>query len=786
MSATAAQIMPKASQSVNATLRQWWSWALGAYRSRRRVPVLRQIYATDCGATSLAMVLAYHGRCMDPRELSALLPTGRDGQSALSLLEAAKIQGLEGRGVKLKADAMIHLRPGSILHWEGKHFVVYEGLAPSRRPDAPCFNIVDPALGRRRVDRETLRRSFSGIALELWPSVMFQPLQRRKIPLGRYLRILTERRRFLGDALALSLLLLLFSLVVPLLTAVVIDWLIPKGNMTSLAILFVGSGLIVGAQALTTVSRGLVLVRLHEHFDRRMMGDFLDRLLELPYAFFQQRTVGDLVMRLGSTAQVREALTGGAISALMDGTLVVCYLVLLILLSPPVTVVVALLAALQLGLFAFSRRHHKDLTAQYLSAEAESRGYQARMLMGIETLKATGSEREATTQFHHLFARVLEATRARGRFNAWIEGVSSSLRLLGPVALLGISAYEVIVGRMSLGTMLGAAQLGISFLIPLGALIATATQLQVAASHVDRIEEIYDAEPERRGSPTADKGMSPTVAGSVELRGVSFRYGPSSPWVLRDLDLSIQARQHVAIVGPSGSGKSTVARILVGLSPPTRGQVFFDDVPLSNWDLRVLRRQLGVVTQEASLFNMMIAQNIALGTPSASQQKIEEAARIAQVHEEVTALPMGYHTRLTDGGSTLSGGQRQRVALARALVRKPRLLILDEATSALDAVIEAAIQRAIDELRCTVITIAHRISTIQKADLILVMEEGRIVERGTHEELIAAGHCYHELVQPHLALAEPAPGHTQVFDRGRPSSGAGRGSGQPEAVSLAH
>lgn len=729
MSAIPEQVLPPL-----APARRLWPWS-----GRRRLPLLRQQAGSDCGPTCLAMVLAFHGRWLSRPQIDALLPPGRDGYSALTLLEAARSQGLTGRGLRLEAGAVNRLRPGSILHWRGNHFVVYEG------PAADGVRINDPARGRRLVDSATLAAQFSGLALELWPGEDFQPQARPGQALGRYLAILAEGRRLLGGTLVLSLILLGFSLLLPLLTVVVVDRLIPAGQVSTLLLVLIGSVLLVAGQGLTFVIRGLLLVRLHEHFDRRTVTTLTERLLALPYGFFQQRSVGDLVMRLGSTAQVREALTGGTLSAVMDGLLLVIYLGLLLALSPLLTLVAVVLAGLHLGVFAITRRQLADLTAWYLACEAESRGFQSRMLMGIETLKATGSEGEAAARHRQLFDNVLEASRQRGRFNAWQEGVRDALRLLGPVVLLGVGAHEVITGGMTLGVMLGALQLALSFLIPLTALIATAVRLTTVAGHLERLEEIHTAEPEPAGG-----GIDRPVSGAVELQGVSFRYGPTSPWILEGLDLTVPAGSHVAIVGPSGSGKSTLARLLLGLSFPQQGRVCFDGIPLEDWDLGALRRQLGVVTQEASLFNLPIADNIALGSPIADRQAIEAAARTARIHDEIIRLPMGYDTRLTDGGSTLSGGQRQRLTLARALVRRPRLLVLDEATSALDSVTESAIQQALDQLNCTVVTIAHRLSTVQRADLILVMDGGRIVERGSHRELLTRGGPYRQLIEAQL------------------------------------
>jgi len=711
-------------------------------RPGRRVPVMIQGTATDCAATCLRMTLAYHGRYVAPGELAAHVASGRDGASAWSVLEAARSQGLAGRGLRLDAAALHRLAPGSILHWDRKHFVVLEHVQPRRGRRPAMLTIVDPALGRCRLDEAAARARFSGIAVELWPGEGFEARAVPPTPYRRYFAILLAAPGLLSLSLLLSLLLLVLSSSVPLLTVAVVDGLTLSEAGLGLGTLVLGSLLVVLAHAITTTARNLVLVRLHERFDRVLVPELVEHLLALPAAFFQQRSLGDLMMRVSSTSQLRDVLTQGAVSTLMDGTLVVAYLGLLAWLSPELALVVVLLAAAHFGQLWLSHRAQRELTADHLHHEAQARGSLTRILAGIETLKATGSEPEAAACFRERFDAVLQAARQRGRFTAWFEGVAAGLRLLGPLALLVLGAHEVLSGRLGLGAMLGATQLALAFLTPLSALVQTATRLQTTASQVERLEEIHATPPEvvNTGAPVAD------LAGGVELEGVSARYDATAPWAVRDVSLRIEPGQRIAIVGASGSGKSTLARVLLGLCRPEQGQVRFAGIASDGIDLRDLRRRVGVVMQDACLFDMTIAQNLAMAAPEASRAELEAAARMARIHDDIEALPMGYDTRLTDGGSTLSGGQRQRLALARALVRRPELLVLDEATSALDTVTERAIHEGLVRLGATVITIAHRLDTVRDADLIVVMEGGRVVERGDHRALLELGGVYRRLV----------------------------------------
>jgi ABC-type bacteriocin/lantibiotic exporter with double-glycine peptidase domain len=408
---------------------------------------------------------------------------------------------------------------------------------------------------------------------------------------------------------------------------------------------------------------------------------------------------------------------------------------------------VIVLGLAQVALFLALRGPTRVLAAQELDAQSRSQGHLVEMLAGFETLKAMGAEKRAVERWSHWFVDEINVTLARARLGSVAGALTSVLTTASPLAILTLGAWLVIEGRLSLGTMLALNALAGGFLSPLSNLVAVALQLQEARGHIDRIEDVLEAAPEL----PADRPLPAIrLQGAIEVQDVGFRYDAREPWVVSGVSVSILPGQKIAIVGRSGAGKSTLARLLVGLYRPECGRIAFDGVDLAGLDLRAIRAQIGMVTQDAHVFGMSIRDNLALADPTADLERLARAARLAEIDRDIEALPLGYGTPLTDGGASLSGGQRQRLALARALVGSPAILLLDEATSDLDTVTEARIMANLAELSCTRIVIAHRLSTVADADRILVLAQGQLLESGTHAQLLARKGHYAELVSAQL------------------------------------
>ncbi|HEY1639540.1 MAG TPA: peptidase domain-containing ABC transporter [Streptosporangiaceae bacterium] len=714
----------------------------------RRVPLVRQMEEADCGAACLAMALGYLGRRVPLDELRAMTGTGRDGVTALSLLHAARAYGLTARGVRADLPGLRDLPRGTILHWEFSHFVVLDGMTRSG------IRVIDPALGRRVVREDELRRAYTGVAIALERGAEFVPGGPPARGTWRYLRPILGQARSLSKVVVTSLILRVSALALPLMTALVIDQVVPRDDHHLLVLFAIGVAMVIAYQLLGAFLRGNLLLELRTRLDMGLTIGFVDHLVELPYSFFLRRSSGDLMMRMQSNTSVREILTSGSLSALLDGVFASFYLILLIIVSPAIGSLVVVLALVEILTLVASWRRNRRLMSDSLQAQADSQSYAYELLAGIETLKAAGAEQRAAQHWAGLFKRQVGIDLARGRLGAAVDSVMSTLTIGSPLLVLLLGTMQVVSGRLSLGTMFAASALAAGFLSPLGTLVSSGLQLQLLASYMERISDVLDTPGEQAGQQLR---QAAPLGGALQARDVSFRYSALSPAVVRNVSLDIHPGQHVGIVGRSGSGKSTLAHLLLGLYRPTEGQICFDGQDLAELDARSIRRQLGIVTQHPYVFGSSIRQNIALTNPGLPAEAVAEAARLACIDADIGAMPLGYETLLHDGGGSLSGGQRQRIALARALVSSPAILLLDEATSELDTVTEKLVYRNLAAIRATTIVIAHRLSTVRNADLIIVMDDGRIAESGTHQELVALGGLYAAMVTAQPSMTDGIP-----------------------------
>jgi ATP-binding cassette, subfamily B, bacterial len=720
----------------------------------RRVPVVLQAGRAECGVACLAMVLNHHGHAISPQEVRRLCPVGRDGTSAAGLVRAAKQLGMRAAGYPAVPAVFDQVPLPVIAHWEDDHFVVVEQVSDR------AVDLVDPRLGRRRLSPAEFYAGLGKVVLSIRPADGAKPGGRRAEPFWRrYLRSLLAlpgTRGLLAQVLLVSLIAQALVVTMPLATKLVIDETATLRDSSLMTLLGLGVLVVGVAQLVTGLLRSALLVGLQGRLDTQALLGFSAHLLRLPMRFFEQRSTGDLVTRFGSIALLRELMTGQTLGSLLDAVLVLTYLGLLFFVDLTVAFAVLAVAAAVVVLLWSTTRVVRERMALDLATQSEAQGYLVEMLEGMSTVKAAAAEDRAMSRLSTLLFNWTSVTLRRGYLASVIDAITSALRFVTPLMVLWLCLTRVLGGTMTPGTMLAVTWLASAILTPLASVAVNGQRLQLAGAQLQRLADVLDTPTEPRSQPLGDTTRF-GLRGAIELDRVGFEYDPYSPTVLHDVSVNIQAGQRVAVVGSTGSGKTTLGMLLLGLYTPTTGTIRFDDHDAGTLDPRALRGQIGVVLQEPFVFSGTIRDNITLHDPSIPDDEIERAARLAGLHDEITAMPQRYATRLAQRGTGLSGGQRQRLALARALVRRPAVLLLDEATSHLDAVTEAQVHRNLADQHCTQIVIAHRLSTVRDADQILVLHNGRLVEIGTHDDLITRDGHYTALVTAQLDQPAAAP-----------------------------
>jgi ATP-binding cassette subfamily B protein len=721
---------------------------------KKRVPVVRQISIVECGAACLAMLLSYYGYKTTVSEVRERCGVGRDGLTALSIVKSAHKYGMRVRAVSVEEeDDFRFVTLPAIVHWGFNHFIVVERWSPR------FVEVVDPAYGRKRMTAKEFDEGFTGIVLMMEPGVHFTRANRLS-----QLRLKTYAQNYIHQApvavvqvIGASLLLQALGLIFPLLTMIIINNLIPMKGINALQILGLGMLMLVLAQLVIKQLRSLILLYLQTRVDTSLMFNFLEHLLSLPQRFFLQRSTGDILARVTSNIVIRDTISNQLFSTILDGMFVLVYFFILLSQSLSFTAIVASIAAVQAVLLLATGKPLSELNRSELTAAGKSQGYLTEMLAGVKMLKAAGAEQRALERWSNLFFEQMNVSVRRMYLSSFVDTALSTLSTLAPLILLWLGSQQVIAGSLPLGTMMALNSLGASLLGPITSLVASGQQIQLVHSHMERLADVIEAEPEQDIQAVA---QPPILTGRVRLEHVSFQYDLQSPPVLRDITVDIRPGQKVALVGRTGSGKSTLGALLLGLYTPTMGEILYDNIPLRKLNYQAVRAQFGVVMQEANVFSGSIRENITLNDPGMNMEQVVRAAQLAALHDDIMNMAMGYETMISEAGNALSGGQRQRLAIARALAKSPVILLLDEATSSLDVVTEKIVERNISQLACTQIVIAHRLSTIRNADMILVLHDGQIVERGKHEELLARSGYYAHLIQSQLANSELVSGTT--------------------------
>ena len=721
------------------------------HKRRAKTPTVIQMEMVECGAAALGIVLGYHGLFVPLEELRVTCGVSRDGSKASNVVKAARKYGMVAKGYRRTPESAREMTFPAIVHWNFNHFLVVEGF----HKDIVYLN--DPASGPRTVSAEEFDEAFTGVILTFEKGEEFQKGGRKNNVLPSLIKRLRGSSEALIFVVLASLALVIPGLLIPTFSRIFVDSYLVDGRTEWILPLIIGMGVTALLRAILTWLQQRYLLRLETKLALTTSGQLVWHILRLPMEFFTQRSAGDISSRIRSNDRVAKLLSGELATTALNSILIIFYATLMWLYSPLLTVIGATIAGFNGIVLRYVSRKRVDINQKMIQDQAKLIGTSFSGLQSIETIKATGREDDFFARWAGYQTKLVNAKQELGVFTQIVMVVPTFLASLATALVLIVGGYNVIAGTMTIGMLVAFQSLMTSFLTPVTQIVMMSTQVQEIEGIMNRLDDVHKYKPDPQADviPTAPSAtQTHKLSGTVQLRNLSFGYNRLAKPLIEDFNLDLQPGMRVAFVGPSGSGKSTLARLISGLYTPWGGDILFDQQPRSEIPRSVLNRSLAMVDQDIFLFEGTIQDNLTLWDDNVPEQMIVQAAKDAAIHDDITTIPSGYAATVEEGGRNFSGGQRQRLEIARSLVTNPAILVLDEATSALDPVTEKIIDDNLRQRGCTCIIVAHRLSTIRDCDEIIVLDKGKVVQRGTHEQLWRQKGVYAKLIKAETPKSE--------------------------------
>lgn len=711
-----------------------------------KVPTVLQMESVECGAAALSIILGYFGKVVPLEKLRIACGVSRDGLKATNVIKAAKEYGLEAKGYAKSIEKVMQVKTPAIIFWNFNHFLVLEGFTKNK------VYLSDPAQGRYQVTHEEFDDAYTGVVLTFEPGENFEKGNEKRGLMSSLASRVSNSKLSIIYLILASLFLVIPGLVIPSFIKIFIDKYLINGysGFVMPLLLIMGAVLLVNS-ALVYIQQ-YYLLKLETKLALTTSSKFLWHVFHLPIAFFTQRYSGEIGNRVSLNDKVAKLLSGDLANAALNIIVVIFYAILMFSYDIPLTLIGIFMAGINVAVLRYVSTARKDGNRRLSNENGKLLGTTTSGISMIETLKASGRENDFFTNWIGYLSKVMNAQQELGWLTIKLNAIPPLVTSLTTTLILGVGALRIMDGEMTLGALVAFTYLMSNFISPVNQLISVGTMLHETESDMNRIDDVINYEvddqfKENQEGESVVREMNSKLVGYFEMRDVTFGYNTTTPALIENFNLKLKPGSRVALVGGSGSGKSTVAKIASGLYKPWKGEILLDGKNKEEIPRNVITESLAVIDQEVLIFNGTIKENISFWDATIPDKSIIQSARDAAIHDVIAARNDAYDSTVLEGGSNFSGGQRQRLEIARALATNPSILIMDEATSALDPTAEKTVMDNVKKRGCTCLIVAHRLSTIIDCDEIIVMEYGKIVERGTHHELMKQNGVYSKLIE---------------------------------------